>query len=123
MIPLIAANVLRTFVSTLGRPVFATAITALAIGVNAAGNYALVFGHWGAPALGLTGSGIASVITACSTLLAYGAVIALDRRLRRYHILGRWWRVEMTRWAKSCAGPADLLDRSGRGGLFGAAAS
>jgi MATE family multidrug resistance protein len=28
MIPLIAANVLRTFVSTLGRPVFATAITA-----------------------------------------------------------------------------------------------
>jgi MATE family multidrug resistance protein len=71
MIPLIAANVMRTFVSTLGRPVFATAITGLAIGVNAAGNYALVFGHWGAPALGLSGSGIASVITACATLLAY----------------------------------------------------
>jgi MATE family multidrug resistance protein len=49
MIPLIAANVMRTFVSTLGRPVFATVITALSIGVNAAGNYALVFGHWGAP--------------------------------------------------------------------------
>ncbi|WP_068093992.1 MATE family efflux transporter [Novosphingobium rosa] len=97
MIPLIAANVLRTFVSTLGRPVFATAITGLAIAVNACGNYALVFGHWGAPALGLSGSGIASVITACATLLAYAVIIATDRRLRRYRIMGRWWRSETTR--------------------------
>ncbi|WP_206238161.1 MATE family efflux transporter [Novosphingobium terrae] len=97
MVPLVAANVLRTFVSTLGRPVFATAITALSIGVNAAGNYALVFGHWGAPALGLSGSGIASVITACITLLAYALVILSDRRLRRYRIMGHWWRIESTR--------------------------
>jgi MATE family multidrug resistance protein len=53
MIPLLAANVLRTVCLHAGAPVFATAITALAIGVNAAGNYALVFGHWGMPALGL----------------------------------------------------------------------
>jgi MATE family multidrug resistance protein len=52
MVPLIMANVLRTFVSTLGRPVFATAITALAIAVNALGNYTLVFGHFGAPPWG-----------------------------------------------------------------------
>ena len=35
MIPQIACNVLRTFIAALGRPVFATAITALAIMVNA----------------------------------------------------------------------------------------
>lgn len=123
MIPLIAANVMRTFVSTLGRPVFATVITALSIGVNAAGNYALVFGHWGAPALGLTGSGIASVITACSTLLAYGAVIALDRRLRRYHILGRWWRVEMVRLGEILRLGLPIFSTVlAEAGLFGAAA-
>ena len=37
-IPNIMAGVLRNFVSALGRPVFATAITALAIAVNAAIN-------------------------------------------------------------------------------------
>ena len=49
--PMIASNVLRTFVSTLGRPYFATAITAVAIGVNALGNWLFVFGHLGAPGL------------------------------------------------------------------------
>jgi hypothetical protein len=53
MVPMLIGNVLRSVVSALGRPVFATFITALAIAVNAAGNYALVFGHWGMPALGL----------------------------------------------------------------------
>ena len=37
MIPMIVANVLRSVVSALGRPVYATAITALAIGVSALG--------------------------------------------------------------------------------------
>ena len=38
MIPMIFANVLRSVVSALGRPLYATAITALAIGVGALGN-------------------------------------------------------------------------------------
>ena len=97
MVPQIASNVLRTFVAALGRPVFAMAIMALAIVVNALGNYALVFGNFGAPALGLEGSAIATVITSLMTLLAYLAVIYGDRRLRRYHILGRWWRTEWSR--------------------------
>ncbi len=63
LIPMVAANVLRIFVSTLGRPGIATAITALSIGVNALGNYVLVFGHFGAPAMGLEGSAVSSVIT------------------------------------------------------------
>ena len=36
--------------------------------VNALGNYVFVFGHFGAPALGLDGSAISSVITACAML-------------------------------------------------------
>src|SRR3546814_3409141 len=63
MFPMIAASVLRIFVSTLGRPKIATAITFLALFVNALGNWALVFGHPGLPALGLHGSALSSVLT------------------------------------------------------------
>lgn len=97
LVPMAIANVLRTFVSALGRPVFATVITALAIAVNALGNYALVFGNLGMPALGLTGSALASTITACVTVLAYVVAIRRDRNLRRFHILGRFWRPEWQR--------------------------
>ena len=95
--PLIAGNVLRTFVSAMGRPYFATAITALAIVVNAAGNYVFVFGQFGAPALGLVGSAVSTCLTALATLLAYVVAIRRDRRLRRYHLFGRLWRPEWRR--------------------------
>ena len=71
LVPMLFCNVLRSFVSTLDRPIFATAITALGIGVNAAGNYAFIFGNWGAPALGLPGAAVATLFTSVFTMLAY----------------------------------------------------
>ncbi|SFF79333.1 multidrug resistance protein, MATE family [Novosphingobium sp. CF614] len=94
LVPMAVANVLRTFVSALGRPIFATLITALAIVVNGLGNYTFVFGHFGAPRLELNGSAISSIITACATVIAYALAIRADRKLRRYHVFGRWWRPE-----------------------------
>ena len=96
-IPSILAALLRVYVSALGRAGIATAITALALAVNCLGNYAFVFGRLGAPELGLQGSAISSVITSFAMLGAYMAVIRLDRRMRRYRLLGRWWRLEWTR--------------------------
>ena len=96
-IPNIAAALLRVFVSALGRPGIATAITVLALAINTLGNYAFVFGHFGAPALGLNGSAISSVITTLVMILAYVAVILTDRRFRRYRLFGRWWRLRC-RW-------------------------
>jgi len=98
MIPMVIASVLRTFVSALGRPVFATLITALAIGVNALGNWVFVFGNLGAPAMGLEGSALSSVLTGIAMVVAYVAAIQSDRRLRRYQIFGRWWRPEWSRF-------------------------
>src|SRR3546814_7741413 len=69
MFPMIAASVLRIFVSTLGRPKIATAITFLALFVNALGNWALVFGHLGLPAHGLHGSALSSVLNSSVMLL------------------------------------------------------
>ena len=45
LIPMLIAGVLRNFVSALGRPVFATAITGLGIFVNGFANYAFIFGN------------------------------------------------------------------------------
>ena len=123
MVPMIASNVLRTFVSALGRPVFATAITALAIGVNALGNWMFVFGNLGAPALGLEGSAISSVITAVATLGAYALAIRSDRRLRRYRIFGRWWRPEWSRLREILKiGLPIMLTILAEAGLFSGAA-
>jgi len=97
MIPTQLTTALRIFVSVMGRPIFATFITGLAIGVNAIANYAFVFGNLGAPELGLLGSALASVITSIVTLLAYVAAIQTNRRMRRYHLFGRWWRPEWQR--------------------------
>ena len=97
MVPMIAAGVLRNFVSALGRPLFATAITALGIGINALANWVFIFGNWGAPAMGLQGAAIATVITGLCILALYILAIARDPRLARYHIFGFFWRPDWQR--------------------------
>jgi MATE family multidrug resistance protein len=97
IVPMLLSNVLRNFVSALGRPIFATAITVLAIAVAVLGNYTFVFGHFGAPTLGMLGSPLSSVLTSVFIVAAYALAILRDRRLRRYHVFGNWWRPEWRR--------------------------
>ena len=60
--------------------------------MNSLGNYAFVFGNFGAPALGLQGSALASVFTALFMVAAYVVAIRPTGGCARYHIFGRWWR-------------------------------
>ena len=89
--------VMRQTVSALERPTWGLWATILMLVVNLVGNYMLVFGHWGAPALGLTGSAIASVLAHLSGCLMLGAVLLGHRHFRRYHLFGRWWRPDWLR--------------------------
>lgn len=123
MIPMLANNVLRNFVSALGRPILATAITAAGIGVNAAANYAFIFGNWGAPALGLPGAAIATILTALTSLAAYVLAIRLDPRLHRYRVFGFFWRPDWRRlWQTLRIGTPIGLTITAEAGIFGAAA-
>lgn len=97
IIPALVASLLRIFVSALGRPTVATAITLLALLVNALGNWLLVFGNAGFPRMGLAGSAVASIVTNLVMVAAYVGIILSDRRFRRYRLFGRWWRVETSR--------------------------
>ena len=122
-VPLVLSAHLRNTVSALGRPSIGTAIAALSVGVNALGNYVLIFGHFGAPALGLNGSAVASVVTGVAMLGAYGAVLAWDRQLRRYRLLGRWWRPEWPRLREMARiGAPIALTIVAEAGLFSGAA-
>ncbi len=123
MIPMLLASVLRSFVSALGRPIFATAITGLGIFVNAFANWVFIFGKLGAPALGLPGAAIATIITAFFTLGAYVLAIRLDGRLHRYHVFGRLWSPDWPRFRQIVKiGTPIALTVTAEAGIFGAAA-
>ena len=97
LIPSTVAGVLRITIATLGRPGWAMLVTALALVVNVIGNWLLVFGNGGFPALGIRGSAIASVVTSIVMMLVYGAILTFDPRLKRYRLFGNWWRAEPSR--------------------------
>lgn len=52
--------------------------------LNIAGNYALIFGHWGAPELGLTGAGLSTLCARVLSPLVMAAVFVLSRRCAPY---------------------------------------
>jgi multidrug resistance protein, MATE family len=122
-IPLILASHLRNTVSALGLPLASTVIAGLAVGLNALGNYALIGGHFGLPALGLRGSAAASVITSVVMVLAYLAVIHVHRRLRRFALFGRFWRIDPVRLRQMLALGLPIAGTIiAEAGLFSAAA-
>ena len=123
MIPNVAAGVMRTVASALGRQNWAVAVTTLALALNILGNWLLVFGHAGFPALGLAGSAIASLVTAIGMVVAWAAILRFDPKLRRYRLFGRWWRPEWRRLREIVRlGTPIALTFTLEGALFGGAA-
>ena len=88
--------VLRNFVVGHSRPRSALIVVVLAIVMNAAANYALMFGHWGAPRLELMGAGISTSIADWFMALALFGFVLVDRRFRRYRLAARIWQLEMS---------------------------
>ena len=118
-----AAGVMRTTAAALGRPAWAFVATGVALVVDIVGNWALVFGHLGAPAMGLTGSALANLLSFGVMALSYALILRYDRRLRRYRLFGRWWRVEGARAREICRlGLPIMATWMLEGGLFGGAA-
>ncbi len=91
LLPYLCFLVLRNFVGALERPIMGVVVTLVTIPFNAFAGWVLIFGHLGIPPLGLTGAGVASSLTAVFMLIGIFLVIRLDRRFRRYHLLGRFW--------------------------------
>jgi len=69
------------------RPIMFTSIFALSCNVFL--NYVLMFGHFGAPALGVVGCGYASAISMWLVMLALAGHMMLSRHYRKFHIFSR----------------------------------
>ncbi len=70
------------------RPIMFTSMFSLSCNVFL--NYVLMFGHFGAPALGVVGCGYASAITMWLVMLALAGHIILSRHYRKFHIFSRF---------------------------------
>lgn len=98
MLPFYGYIVLRSFISALERPAWALVVVFVAVVVNALGNWCLVFGKLGFPAMGIFGSGLATSLASGLMFAGLAVVVSLDRRFRRYHLFGRFWRADWPRF-------------------------
>ena len=88
-------QVLRNFSTALSRPTAPLIVMILAIFFNAAGDYALIFGHFGAPRLGIFGAGLASACSYTFSFLVMCAVTRLTPGLHKYRVFRDFTRVHI----------------------------
>ncbi len=90
LLPALLVMVLKSYLAALERTQIVLWITLLSALVNALANYALIFGNWGAPEMGVAGAAIASVLTQIVALIG---VVAYARWVLPEHALfRRLWR-------------------------------
>ena len=97
MLPWLLFQAMRNFLAALERPGWVFAISLAGIILNALLGWALIFGHFGLPALGIFGGGLASSIVWGLLALALMSVILTDRQFRRFHLFGHFWRPDWPR--------------------------
>jgi MATE family multidrug resistance protein len=123
MLPWLLFQAMRNFLAAVERPGWVLGVSIAGIVVNAVLGWALIFGHFGLPALGIFGGGLASSIV--WTLLALGlfSVILTDRQFRRFHLFGHLWRPDWPRLKRMIVlGVPIGLAFAFEGAVFGAAA-
>ena len=122
VVPALFFQMQRQFAESLGRPWVPMAIILVDVLLNALLNWLLVFGHLGLPALGLVGSGLATLV---ARLAAVAAIAVWLRRAPHFATVraARWTGWERARFIQllKLGGPAGgmLLFEAG---IFSAAA-
>lgn len=93
-------QVLRNYVTALERPNASLWVMLASVLFNALADYALIFGHFGFPKLGLTGSGIASACSYAFSFLAMLVVVFVSGDLAKYRIFRRFFRPDWKKFAE-----------------------
>ena len=87
LLPVLVYLVLRAMLAALERPRWAVMTGVLGIAVNAGLNAALIGGGLGLPALGVTGSALATLLSNLFMAAVLAAAVLADPRLRGLHLL------------------------------------
>lgn len=80
-IPMGISSILAVMIRCMDRAVYPLYAGITSAIINTGLNYILIFGHFGFPALGVTGAAIASVISQCANLLL---ILLMFRKIRMY---------------------------------------
>jgi len=88
--PALGVMVLKSYLAALERTQVVLCVTLIAMVVNGFANYALIFGNWGAPELGLRGSAIASLGVQILSLLVIAGYVLWA--LPQQKIFARLWK-------------------------------
>ena len=97
LIPAMVFQGVRQFSESVGRPWLPMGLMLAGVGLNAALNWVLIYGNWGAPAMGLAGAGVATLVARCVELVALYVVLRVDMAVRPNWPV-RWWR--RLEWAR-----------------------
>ena len=92
MVPALLVSTLRSYLAALGRTQVVLWVTLAAVGVNLVLAWALIFGRWGMPELGVQGAALASVTVQVLTLAVLVAYAARLPELRKFRLFQRFWR-------------------------------
>ena len=92
MFPWLVAMVIKSYLAALERTQVVFWIAVLATVCNGLINYALIFGNWGAPEMGIQGAAIASMFTQLVGML--GVVVYAILVLPQHQLFVRFWRAD-----------------------------
>lgn len=95
IVPVLVYLVLRQFAEALGHPWLPMCIMLGGVGLNVVLNWVFIYGHWGLPAMGLTGAGLSTLIS--RTL---GAAVIFEWLRREARVRAAWprrWRIGLSR--------------------------
>ena len=85
---------LRGFMGAVNKPQPAFWITLAAVPANFVMAYALIFGAFGAPELGILGAGVATTLVNLGMCIAALWVCYSQHPFKKYQVLGRFWRYD-----------------------------
>jgi len=88
--PAVAAAAMSGFFTGRGKTWTVMWVNIASNAVNLVLDYALIFGVWGLPKLGVRGAAIATVISTCFSLATYLVLLSRPMYDRRYHTLRGW---------------------------------
>lgn len=92
LLPALLTNVVKSYLAALERTQVVFWITVAAALANAAVNYVLIFGHFGAPELGIVGAAIASLVVQVVSII--GVVLYARWEFPNHELFARLWKVD-----------------------------
>lgn len=94
LLPMLAGLTLNSYLAALERTQVVMWVTLAGLPLNVALNWVLIFGHLGAPALGVRGAAIASTSVQTAQLALLVAYAAWLPQARRFNLFQRFWRAD-----------------------------